>query len=312
MSPSIDELIRRGLSGKPKRLPAALLYDDLGSALFEAITLLPEYQVARVDTALLSAHAGEALARVGGPVELLELGPGHGKKARIVLERVLKTQQRARFHAVDVSAAALAGCGRAVDDLAGVDFSPIEGTFLEGLKRAPARQSGHRRLVLFLGSNLSNFDRVEAQQFITAIHDALRPGDALLISADLEKDERLLLPAYDDALGVTAAFQLNVLVRLNREYGASFEPAGFAHEARWNAPARRIEMHLRALKPMWVEVRELKLELELEHDETLWTESSHRFNVPELQGWAREAGFGTQHVWVADAWPLALNLFTIT
>ena len=304
----MHDLIRAGLSTTPKTLPAALLYDDLGSTLFEAITLLPEYEVARVDAAMLAAHAETATARAGGPLELVELGPGHGRKARIVLGPVTGRQAATRFFAVDISSAALDGCKKHLEDLTSVEVVPIEATFVEGLGRLPARQPGHRRLVLFLGSNLSNFDRAESLRFLRDVRATLEPGDALLFSADLEKEPARLLPAYDDALGVTAAFNKNVLVHLNRAWGASFELPNFAHEARWNPEARRIEMHLRALRACDVRVEALGLDLHFDEGETLWTESSHRFNTAELARWATEARFEVGELWVDDAWPLALTL----
>lgn len=308
----MNELIRAGLTARQKTLPSALLYDDLGSALFEAITLLPEYEVARVDTALLTESIGEALSLLPGPLEVIELGPGHGRKARVVLEPVAARQPSTRFVAVDVSAAALAGCRRHLEDLSTVTVTGVQATFLEGLRGAPVRLAGQRRLVLFFGSNLSNFNRAESLQFFRDVRGALEPGDAMLLSTDLEKPAARLLPAYDDALGVTAAFNKNVLVRLNREYGATFDLAAFTHEARWNAEARRVEMHLRALHETTAEVRKLEVELHFGAGETVWTESSHRFNLGELRAWGLESGLTCTKSWTNQAWPLALSLFIAT
>jgi len=308
----MNELIRAGLTARQKKLPSALLYDDLGSALFEAITLLPEYEVARVDTALLAASIGEALTLLPGPLDVVELGPGHGRKARLVLEPLAARQPSTRFVAIDVSVAALEGCRRHLEDLSTVAVTGVEATFLDGLLRAPVRPAGHRRLVLFLGSNLSNFDRAESPQFFRDVRAALEPGDAMLLSTDLEKPAARLLPAYDDALGVTAAFNKNVLVRLNREYGATFDLSAFTHEAQWNAEARRVEMHLRALRETSAHVRALELELRFATGETVWTESSHRFNLGELHVWGLESGLACKRSWTNDAWPLALSLFIAT
>jgi dimethylhistidine N-methyltransferase len=304
------ELIRAGLTARQKRLPSALLYDELGSALFEAITLLPEYEVARTDTAMLEAHVGQVLAVLPRPLEVVELGPGHGRKARLVLERLATSQPATRFFAVDVSGAALRGCQRYLEDLLTVEVTLVEATFVAGLRRLPVRRPGHRRLVLFLGSNLSNFDRLEAPSFLLDLRASLEPGDALLLSADLEKAPERLLPAYDDALGVTAAFNRNLLVHLNREWGATFELDAFAHQARWNGGERRIEMHLRATRACTVRVARLGLECHFEAGETLWTESSHRFNVAELRGWGAAAGLALAEAWVHPTWPLAFTLFT--
>ena len=304
----MDELIRAGLLASEKRLHSSLLYDDLGSTLFEAITHLAEYEVARADTALLHAHRGEALSMLAGPVEIVELGPGHGRKARLLIEGLGTLQPRTHFVAVDVSASALAACQRHVEQLANVDVSTVEATFIEGLCRAPRRAA--RRLVAFLGSNLSNFDRRDSLQFLRDVRNTLLPGDTLLLSADLEKPAWRLLPAYDDALGVTAAFNRNLLQRLDREYGANFELSGFAHEVRWNAPHRRIEMHLRSLRKQRVIVPRLEIEIDFAEDETIWTESSHRFSIDELYAWGAEARLECTKTWVDRDWPLALVLFT--
>ena len=308
----MNELIRSGLWATQKTLPSAYLYDGLGSLLFEAITLLPEYEVARADTRMLGAHLLDALSILPGPLQVIELGPGHGRKARVVLSEVIKRQALTSFVAVDVAAAALDGCRQHLEDLAGVTVSTIEGTFIEGLRRAPSPPKGHRRLVLFLGSNLANFDRIAAQAFLKDIRSTLAPGDGLLLSADLEKPAEQLLPAYDDALGVTAAFNKNVLLRLNRELGANFDVRVFEHEARWSASARRIEMHLRATRACDVQVKALHLNLHFDAGETIWTESSHRFSLSELRGWASEAGFSCAQAWVDEAWPFVLTLFIAT
>lgn len=305
----MNELLRAGLTAPQKSLPSSLLYDELGSALFEAITLLPEYEVARVDHGLLERSVAEVLRALPGPLDVAELGPGHGRKARLLLGPIVARQAQTRFIAVDVSSAALEGCRRALEDLASVECLGVEATFIEGLRRAPAPLPGHRRLVLFLGSNLSNFDRRESLQFFHDVRSTLRPGDALLLTTDLEKAPERLLPAYDDALGVTAAFNKNVLVRLNREYGANFVLADFEHLARWVPAERRIEMHLRARRACVVSVPALSLTLRFEPSETLWTESSHRFNVDELARWGHQAGFSRAGVWVDERWPLALSLF---
>ena len=305
----MDELIRAGLVSRQKTLPPSLLYDELGSALFEAITLLPEYAVARVDMALLRKHVAEALGLLGSPLELIELGPGHGHKARVVAAALLRRQSAAHFIGIDVSVAALAACARHLDDLSGLAFTGLEATFSLGLARLPQRTPRHKRLLLFLGSNLSNFDRGEAVNFLRQVRGALEPGDALLMSADLEKPVERLLPAYDDALGVTAAFSRNALVRLNREYGADFELSNFFYEAKWNVESRRVEAHLRARTACAVKLKKLELEVRFAAGESVRTETSHRFNLGELRAWGVESGMRWKEGWVDEQWPLALGLF---
>lgn len=303
--PATTALALAGLRARPKRLPSALLYDALGSALFEAITELPEYELTRADLRLIEAHAPDVARALGSPLDVVELGPGAGRKAALFLRAVVARQARTVFTAVDVSAAALRDCRRALEQLDGVEVRCVEASYLDGLRRA-ARVEGARRLVLFLGSNLSNFDRRDALAFLREARGALVPGDALLLATDLEKPAAALLPAYDDALGVTAAFNRNLLVRLNRECAATFALADFAHEARWNAPERRIEMHLVAQRACEVEVAGERVAFAA--GESIWTESSHRFRVDELRAWADEAGFTCTQQWTDPAWAFAHSL----
>jgi len=308
---NLDELIRRGLGQPQKQLPSALLYDALGSMLFEAITFLPEYGVTRAGLRLLEAHRHEMVAG-DGELELVELGPGAGRKARVLIEAIRARQRHVRFIAVDVSAQALEDCRRTLEQLDGVHVDAVEAPYVRGLARvAKDRMPGVRRLVLFLGSNLSNFDRVEALAFLRDVRAQLAPGDALLLATDLDKRPERLVPAYDDPLGVTAAFDKNLLVRLNREWGADFPLDAFVHRAKWNAQARRIEMHLEATRALEVRVAALELTVRFAAGETIWTESSHRFSVDELRAWATEAGFETTKQWVDDEWPFAQTLLTV-
>ena len=312
MPSSLDRSIREGLQLPQKQLPSALLYDALGSMLFEAITFLPEYGVTRAGLRLLQANAAQ-MVEGDGRLELVELGPGAGRKARILLEAALRTQPRIDFIGVDVSAQALDDCEKTLEQLEGVRVQKIEATYIDGLQRAAhSRPPDVRRLVLFLGSNLSNFDRPAARRFLRDVREQLRPGDTMLLATDLDKDPARLLPAYDDALGVTAAFNRNALVHLNRDWGANFPLDAFAHRARWNAVERRVEMHLEALREVTVAIPSLELTVPFTRGETLWTESSHRFNVPELRAWAGEAGFTVAQQWLDDEWAFAQTLLRVT
>ncbi len=311
MSP-LDEQISRGLTLTQKQLPSALLYDALGSMLFEAITFLPEYGVTRAGVRLLQRHRAEMVAG-DKTLELVELGPGAGRKARLLIEAALKQQPTVRFIGVDVSAQALDDCQFTLEQLDGVTVEKVQASYIEGLERsAKQRRPGVRRLVLFLGSNLSNFDRPEAQRFLHAVRAQLVPGDALLLATDLDKDPARLLPAYDDALGVTAAFDKNALVRLNREWGADFPLEAFTHRSRWNAQERRVEMHLEAQRALTVRVAALGVTVTFAPGETIWTESSHRFAIDELRAWGEAAGFTVSKQWLDDEWPFAQTFLTVT
>ncbi len=304
----LEQQIREGLSLPDKQLPCVLLYDALGSRLFEAITQLPEYGVAAADLRQLQAHCAE-LVDGSDPWEIVELGPGGGHKARLVCDALRARQPSLRFSGIDVSAQALADCRRTLGELDGVEVVGIEGTYLDGLARASAQRApGTRQLVLMLGSNLSNFERTEAAAFLRDVRARLSPGDRLVLAVDLDKEPARLLPAYDDALGVTAAFNLNVLLRLNREWGAEFSLDAFAHEARWNADDRRIEMHLVAQRACEVPVHGVGVVARLKTGESLWTESSHRFSMEELRAWANAAGFGVRSEWIDEEWPFVQTL----
>jgi dimethylhistidine N-methyltransferase len=305
LEPSLQDQIRTGLGERPRWLPAALLYDDVGSALFEAITYLPEYELTRTDFELLEKHSARHFAALTGPIEVVELGPGAGRKALVLIKALMATQAQARFVAVDVSAEALEGCRRALEGLPGLTVDVIQATYIEGLERAP--RTAATRLVCFLGSNVSNFNRVDRRAFFRSVRERLRPGDGLLLAADLEKPAAQLLPAYDDALGVTAAFNRNVLVRLAREAESTLPLKSFKHQVRWNAEGRRVEMHLEALEPVSGHV--LGVPVRLEQGETLWTESSHRFSVNELEALGTDAGFRVAHTEVSSPWAFAHVLY---
>jgi L-histidine Nalpha-methyltransferase len=303
---NLTETILRGLRSVPPSLPSVLLYDDLGSALFEAITLLPEYELTRADLRLIERRGPEEIAALPGLLDVVELGPGAGRKALTFLTPLCARQSRVNFAAIDVSPSALEGCRRALEALSGVTFHGVVAHYLDGLRRVP-REAGVRRLVLFLGSNLSNFDRHDAVAFLRGVRATLEVGDALLLGTDVSTSAERLIPAYDDALGVTAAFNRNVLVRLNREWGADFDLTAFTHEARWNAPERRVEMHLVAARA--TEAHLHGETFRFAKGDSLWTESSHRFDVRELRAWASETGFTCDAQWVDEAWPFAHSLF---
>lgn len=304
------EDVRAGLT-KPgqKELPSKYLYDDIGSALFEVITVLPEYGLTRAGLRLL-ARNGPALAeRLPGPAMVTELGSGSGKKARLVVE-ALAGHQSVVFYPIDISPAALEQCSREVRQVNSVEVVPIEKGYLAGLREVVRRRAdGMHLLVLFLGSTIGNFDREVAQDFLQQLRGILQQEDSLLLSADLEKPLEQLLPAYNDPIGVTAAFNMNLLARINRELNADFNLTRFEHTAPYNEEERRIEMHLRSMTKQTVNLAAAELEITLEAGETIWTESSHKFNPAEVVRMGQLAGFGCEAQWVDEEWPFAQTLF---
>jgi dimethylhistidine N-methyltransferase len=300
--------IADGLAASPKRLPFECFYDDLGSALFEAITLLPEYGLTRAGLRILERSAAELAERLDPPLDVVELGSGSGRKTRSLLEALARRASVA-YRPVDISPAALAECERELGRLPGVSVTPILADHLAGLREAMARRRREAHvLALFLGSNIGNFGRDAACRFLAALRGALNHGDRLLVGADLEKPEAALLAAYDDALGVTAAFNLNVLARLNRELGARFELRAFAHRARYDRVERRIEMHLVSLAEQTVRIEALALDLSFARGEAIWTESSHRFAPGEIARMGEGVGFRQEADWTDAEWPFAQTL----
>lgn len=302
--------VRAGLQ-KPgqKELPPQYLYDDLGSALFEAITRLPEYGLTRAETRLIERHRTDLPGLIGHPALVIELGSGSGRKTRPLLAALARGGPLC-YHPVDLSAAALSRCVEEMTGLEGVAVNGIEAPFLEGLQAALAgRRAGQHALVLFLGSTIGNFSRSEGRRFLADIGSRLAPGDALLLGADLEKPIPQVLAAYDDPAGVTAAFNINILGRLNRELGANFDLRRFSHRAVYNQRERRIEMHLVSQQKQRVSVPAAGLNIVFEKDETIWTESCHKYSTGELERMAVAAGFASMTQWVDETWPFALTVW---
>jgi L-histidine N-alpha-methyltransferase len=297
--------VRAGLT-KPgqKELPSKYLYDELGTALFEAITHLPEYGLTRADHRLLRAHAPDVAAIFDAPPILAEFGSGTGQKSRVVLEAFA----RPPYYPIDVSKDALAACAQELADVA--DVVTVTANYFDGLARVTAqRRQGETLLVLFLGSTIGNFERPCAREFLAELRDRLQSGDAFLLGADLVKPATQLIPAYDDPSGVTAAFDRNLLGRINRELEGNFDLRAFEHEARYNVRERRIEMHLRSTVDQTVTIALADITVRFSKDETIWTESSHKFEREELDSMAAEAGFSVRATWEDEEWPFAETLW---
>lgn len=289
--------VRAGLTSSPKSLPPKYLYDPLGSVLFEAITLLPEYHLTRAETEILEAHAPAIAAALPAPVRLVELGSGNDRKARLLIEALLARQERLLYAPIDISESALAAsAARLLETYEGLSIVALAGEYAPGLQavaRDPElRRDGHRStLVAFLGSTLGNLEPADRLSLLRTIRAALAPGDALLVGVDLVKPARVLVPAYDDPLGVTAAFDLNLLARINRELGGTFDLAAFRHRAVYDEGLRRVEMHLVSRRQQTVWIRDLDLAVPFDRGETIHTESSYRFDEAEMGDLARAAGF---------------------
>ena len=296
------------LRQSPRQLPSRYLYDPLGSALFEAICRLPWYRITRAEERLLAAHGAEIARRLAPLSNIVELGSGSGEKLRMLIAAGAPAPAP-DVHLIDVSAVALETSARALESVAVARVTRHQRSYEDGLREVSAHvTAGDRTLVLFLGSNIGNYDPPGAQALVRGIRSQLRPGDALLVGADLVKPERELQLAYDDPLGVTAAFNKNLLVRINRELEGDFDVEAFAHRAVWNAAESRIEMHLESLRPQTVRVEAAQLTFSMTEGERIWTESSYKYRLEDLARLVAPSGFRLAHQWVDDTDAFALTL----
>ena len=287
---------REGLTATPKWLPARLFYDAAGSALFEQITELPEYYLTRTERGILERFASEILRATGPSLTLVELGAGTAAKTSILIEELLRHQSRALFYPIDVSPSALQEAatqlGRQFPQLR---VNPIVADYTGGVG-ALNRISG-RKLVLYIGSSIGNFEPDESVGILRRIRRTLRAGDALLLGADFVKSPKILIPAYDDAQGVTAAFNKNILARLNRELEANFDLDAFRHVALWNRRCSRMEMHLESKVSQQVFIPMLDMDITFGEGERIHTENSYKYTVEMIESILRESGFKLERSW---------------
>jgi L-histidine Nalpha-methyltransferase len=296
-----------GCSGQ-KYVPCKYFYDAVGSALFEAITLLPEYGLTRADQRILNRYAEEVASAIPPPLIVAELGSGSAKKTRSLLEAVVR-RHPTTYHPIEISPDALAVAERELGYLDGVSVRGLEAEYLDGLAHAAARRNADERmLVLFLGSSIGNFNRGEDCEFLARIRKLLKSGDALLVGTDLVKTVHQMILAYDDPARVSAAFNLNLLARINRELDADFNLRLFEHQALYDETAHRIEMHLRATTEQRVSIRKAELEVYFRRGETIWTESSHKYTLADVSRMAEVTAFTVAQHWVDEEWPFAESL----
>jgi len=295
--------VRYYLTQAPRQLPSSALYDALGSALFDAICELPWYPVTRAERRLIAAHRREIIATAGPPQRLVELGGGNGVKLRLLLGEPGDpvTAPIHRIDLVDVSPFALAAASRLVGEGRDVRIVSHTHRYEDGLLRATAtRGRAERCAVLFLGSNIGNFDPPAARAFLHTVRAALRKDDCLIIGADLVKPAPVLQDAYDDPLGVTAAFNKNLLLHLNRDLGANFDITAFDHKAVWNEDDSRVEMHLVSRRGQRVDIPLTGLTIDLAEGETIWTESSYKYSVEQFTALLTGAGFAVPRHFVDE------------
>jgi L-histidine N-alpha-methyltransferase len=315
-SPSVDSaaalsaVVRDGLTRSPKQLPPWLFYDEAGSLLFEDITALPEYYLTRTERALLEKHAGEmiAAAAVGRRLRVAELGAGSADKTRTLLAAALQHQGEVEYQPIDVSETALGLARERIEqEMPGVRVQQQVSDYTQGME-FEACEDGECRLVLSIGSSIGNFSRLDAEELLARLGSALQAGDSLLLGVDLApcpdamgerdgKSENALIAAYDDAQGVTAQFNKNMLVRLNRELDAHFDVDRFEHQIRWNREHSRIEMHLKSMCKQAVRIGALGLDVGFEEGETIHTENSCKYRAGEVEEMLSAAGFEAIRRW---------------
>jgi L-histidine N-alpha-methyltransferase len=313
----VATVVRDGLSTRPKCLPPWLFYDPAGSRLFDQITQLPEYYLTRTEREIFAANAAEIIAQTAESdaakhnrysrdenrgnqptrLRIVELGAGSADKTRLLLKAAVARQGTLIYEPVDVSASALEAARERIErEISGVEVAPRILDYTEGLDLEPSA-ADERRLVLYIGSSIGNFEPDQASQLLEGVRGGLEPGDALLLGVDLIKEESRLLAAYDDADGVTARFNLNLLARLNRELDADFDLDAFAHRAVWNETKSRIEMHLESRIAQRVRLALLDLEVTFTKGERMHTENSYKFAPGQAEGLLHATGFSPESTW---------------
>lgn len=301
--------VREGLSSNPKQLFPKYLYDALGSKLFEAICQTPEYYPTRTESAILSQHADEIVKFLPGCQTLIELGSGSAEKTRSVIEALLRSQPALLFVPVDISASALEESSRGLLQMyPALRIEAYAADYFDGLAALKPVEAGPV-LMLFLGSNIGNFEKQAAAEFLRAIRNVLRAGDALLLGADLKKDRETLEAAYNDSLGVTRAFILNQLARINREFGADFDLRGFDLVSIYDESVGRIDVYLESLREQSVTIPALDLSLAFAAGERLHMENAYKYDREELSMMARQGGFDLTKTWMDEKKRFSSNLF---
>ena len=304
----LAEDVRTGLSAQPKRFLPKYFYDELGSQLFEAICLLPEYYLTRAENEILQKYSDQIVAAVEGNKTLVEMGSGSASKTRLIIEALLRRQQDLLFMPVDISATALESSSRILlQSYPRLAIEAYAADYFAGLAEL-GKKPRARTLALFLGSNISNFDLDEALRFLRALRSVLNRGDALLLGADLKKDPAILEAAYNDALGVTSAFNLNVLARINRELNGSFDLHNFRHRAFFNESAGRIEIYIESLIDQRVRIDKLDLDVDFGAGELIHTENSYKYDINGIRALAGQTGFELSRTWLDSQERFSSNL----
>jgi L-histidine Nalpha-methyltransferase len=306
--PSFAEDVARGLRSKPMRFPSKYHYDDVGSALFDAITRLPEYYLTRAETEILSQWGWQIVRVLDAPLDFVELGSGSAVKTRLLIGEALRVQPELLYSPIDISTDAIEASSMAlVEAYPALSVRAYAGDYFDVLG-SHAIRSERKMLAMLMGSNIGNYEPEEAAVLLALLGEALRPGDGLLLGTDLKKDPAILELAYDDPAGVTAAFNLNVLARINRELDGDFELRKFAHVVHYDEARGSVDSFLEARERVSVSVRALGLRMTFEAGERIHTESSYKFTDQQVVEMGRAAGFRPEARWHDDRQRFSVHL----
>jgi len=293
---AMAQAVLDGLTASPKRLPPWLFYDAAGSRLFDAITKQPEYYVTRTERAIFAQYASEILDAAGERLAAVELGAGSAEKTRLLLAQLLRRQPRAAYYPIDVSESAVQAAAKSLRrEFPSLAVTPIVADYAAGVEKVLMIDG--RKLVMFIGSSIGNYEPDEALALLQRVRRVMRPGDTFLLGTDMVKPEKILQAAYNDAAGVTARFNLNVLTRINRELAGDFKLNAFRHVALWNRNKSRVEMHLESLRAQRVAIGALRMEVDLEEGERIHTENSYKYLPKQVASLLGRAGFEPRQNW---------------
>ncbi len=306
---SLATEVRSGLSSTPKRIPCRFFYDDAGSKLFEKICELPDYYLTRAEREILQHRAEEIASRFSEPIALVELGSGSSTKTRLLIDALLQCHSALFYTPVDISASILEESAlELLGDYEGLEIRAIAGEYQEGLRRLQL-ETERPKLLIWLGSSIGNLDRAAAGRFMSVLRRSMQAADRLLVGIDLRKDTEVLERAYDDSDGVTALFNKNLLVRINRELGADFDVEAFDFRATYDELRGTVESHLVSRQDQIVTIKELDLRVSVRVDETIHTESSFKYSLREIDSLAKTADLELTARWLDSQERFSLNLF---
>jgi L-histidine Nalpha-methyltransferase len=301
--------VKKGLSAHPKHLSCCYFYDAEGSNLFEEICEVPEYYPPKAETEILRAHSDGVVSRFSGPLSLVELGSGNAAKTRILIDAILQQQKELSYVPIDICRTVLEDSSlELLRDYPALRIVAVAGEYQDGLRHLQ-KETDCPKLILWLGSNVGNFHREEAAEFLAKIRETMKEADRLLIGVDLRKEKTILERAYDDSPGVTARFNLNLLTRINRELGGHFDLSKFQHRATYNEKIGRVEMYLDSLCDQTVTIDQIKMNVPFARDEPIHTENSYKYSPEEIDGLAAQAGFVVEGRWLDANKRFSENLF---